>query len=180
MLFDSWHQLLVVAARGAMTYFAVVVALRLVGEQALAQMSAYDLICTIALGSFVSSVTFEPDLAVLDGLAAIVAVLLLQELLRWLQYRFRKVRRLVRENPCVVVWEGQMLEDRLSKFKISREEVRAAIRRAGLASFVEAQAVVLENDGNWSVVACRDESDLSAFDGLDVPPARALRMRTDR
>jgi uncharacterized membrane protein YcaP (DUF421 family) len=169
LLFDSWHQLGAVAARGTITYFAVVVALRLVGEQALAQMSAYDLICTIALGSFVASVTFAQDISVLDGLAAIIAVLALQELLRWLQFRFRKVRRFVREEPCVVVWEGRILEDRLSRFKISREEVRAAIRRGGLASLQEAQAVVLENDGNWSVIARREQSDLSAFDGLQRP-----------
>jgi uncharacterized membrane protein YcaP (DUF421 family) len=132
-------------------------------------MSAYDLICTIALGSFVSSVTFAQDMSVVDGLAAIIAVLALQELLRFLQFRFRPVRRLVREEPYVVVWDGNLLEARLSKFKISREEVRAAIRRAGLASFEDAQAVVLENDGNWSVVARREHSDFSAFVGLDLP-----------
>lgn len=68
------------------------------------------------------------------------------------------------------MWEGHVMDERLGSFKISIEEVRAAIRRAGLASFDEAQAVVLENDGNWSVVAKRRHgSDLSAFEGLDVP-----------
>jgi uncharacterized membrane protein YcaP (DUF421 family) len=171
MLFDSWHQLAIVAARGTMTYFAVVVALRVLGEQALAQMTAYDLITTIALGSFVASVTFAQDVAVLDGLAAIVAVLALQELLRWLQFRYKPMRKLVAEEPCVVVWAGQLVEDRLSHLKISLDEVRAAIRRAGMASFDEAQAVVLENDGNWSVVKRNHHSDLSAFEGLDIPAA---------
>lgn len=169
MLFDSWARLGMVAGRGALTYLAVIAALRIVGEQALAQMSGYDLICTIALGSLVASVTFASDIAVVDGLAAIIAILALQELLRWLQFRFRPMRKVISEEPCVVVWEGHVMEDRLGSFKIAIEEVRAAIRRAGLASFDEAQAVVLENDGNWSVVARRRSSDLSAFEGLDVP-----------
>lgn len=80
--FDSWARLGHVAMRGALTYLAVIAALRVIGERALAQMSGYDLICTIALGSLVASVTFASEISFLDGLAAIIAILLLQELLR--------------------------------------------------------------------------------------------------
>ena len=65
LFFDSWAHVGEVAARGAITYLAVVVALRFIGMQALAQMSAYDLICTIALGSFVANGT---DLSAFEGL----------------------------------------------------------------------------------------------------------------
>jgi uncharacterized membrane protein YcaP (DUF421 family) len=67
------------------------------------------------------------------------------------------------------VWQGELLDERLQHFHVTEEEIRAAVRRAGLASLREALAVVLENDGQWSVVAQRDGSDLSAFEGLDVP-----------
>ncbi|MBV8760220.1 MAG: DUF421 domain-containing protein [Deltaproteobacteria bacterium] len=169
MLFSSWAQLGEVAAKGAITYLAVIIALRFFGMQALAQMSAYDLICTIALGSFVANLAFARDLSLASGLAGVIAVLVLQELMRYLIFRVRRVRKLVAEQPCVVVWRGAVLKDRLASFHIAMEEVRAAVRRAGLASFEEAQAVVLENDGNWSVVPRRESSDLSAFDGLDCP-----------
>ena len=169
MFFSSWPQVGEVAAKGSITYLAIIVALRFFGMQALAQMSAYDLIATIALGSFVANLAFSPDLAVVAGIAGILAVLVLQEGLRYLIFRIRHTRKLVAEEPCVVVWRGQVLEDRLASFHIAIEEVRAAVRRAGMASFEEAQAVVLENDGNWFVVPRRDDSDLSAFEGLDCP-----------
>ena len=167
VFFDTWTHVGEVAAKGVITYLAVVVALRFFGMQALAQMSAYDLICTIALGSFVASLAFSSKLPVVAGLAGVLSVLVVQEGLRYLQFRARRTRKLISEQPCVVVWKGEVLQDRLASFHIAIEEVRAAVRRAGMSSFGEAQAVVLENDGNWSVVPRRPGSDLSAFEGLD-------------
>jgi len=53
---------------------------------------------------------------------------------------------------------------------VSADEIRAAVRKAGLRSLSEAQVVVLENDGEWSVVAKGEGvSDESAFFGLPIP-----------
>lgn len=170
MLFHSWHSVLSVALRTGIAYLVVVAALRLVGEQALAKMSAYDLVVTIALGSAVAEIPFVTDLSVVDGLAVVFVMLLLQEAIRWAQARSKTMRKLIREQPCLVVWDGAYLEDRLAGFNITREEVRAAIRRAGHLSVTTVQAVVLENDGDWSVMA-RDPSIrvMDALRGLDCP-----------
>jgi uncharacterized membrane protein YcaP (DUF421 family) len=64
----------------------------------------------------------------------------------------------------------QLLEDRLKGNSISADEVRAAVRKAGFSSFRDVKAVVLENDGNWSVVGkSEDDSDDSAMFGLPIP-----------
>ena len=52
----------------------------------------------------------------------------------------------------------------------SADEVRAAVRYAGLGSLSEARAVVLENNGEFSVVPKSDApSDESAFFGIAMP-----------
>jgi uncharacterized membrane protein YcaP (DUF421 family) len=67
-----------------------------------------------------------------------------------------------------------LLHDRVQKWHLTVDEIRAAVRRAGLAGISEVQAVVLENDGDWSVVRRRDcGADRSAFDGLDLPEKTA-------
>jgi uncharacterized membrane protein YcaP (DUF421 family) len=70
----------------------------------------------------------------------------------------------------VLLWDGVLLEDRLRASSVSADEIRAAVRKAGLRSLADAQVVVLENDGEWSVVAKTAEpSDESAFFGLPIP-----------
>jgi uncharacterized membrane protein YcaP (DUF421 family) len=180
VFFNSWHQVLRIALTAAAIYFLVVVALRLIGARALAKMSAYDFIVSIALGSLVAAVPLSTSITVTDGVTAIVVFLVLQEITRVLQARYRIAHHLVRERPYLVVWDGRMMPDRLKEIAVSDDEVRAAIRQAGLASIGEAQAVVLENDGEWSVVRRGEgHADFSAFEGLDVP-GQGPRERVDR
>ena len=172
MFFRSWEAVLRVAVSAAAVYILVVIALRIIGARALAKMSAYDLIVSIALGSLVAAVPLSTSLSVTDGFTAIVTFLVLQEITRFLQARYPVAQHLVREQPHLVVWEGGLIDERLKQLDVSPDEVRAAVRQAGLSSLADVQAVVLENDGEWSVVA-RDKtkSDYSAFEGLDIPGA---------
>ena len=169
MLFRSWEGILRVALSAAAIYILAVAALRVIGSRALAKMSAYDLIVSIALGSLVAAVPMSTELTVADGITAIITFLVLQELTRFFQSRYRAAQHFVRERPHLLVWDGRLLEERMSSLAISADEIRAAVRQAGLLSLDDAQAVVLENDGAWSVMQRGDPPDFSALEGLDVP-----------
>jgi uncharacterized membrane protein YcaP (DUF421 family) len=181
VFFRSWDGLLRVVLSATIVYILVVAALRWVGARALAKMSAYDLIVSIALGSMVASIPLSTSISVVDGLAAIATFLALQELTRFLQARYRAAHHLVRERPHLVVWDGKLIEDRLKEIDASADEVRAAVRQAGLLSIDDVQAVVLENDGAWSVMQRGDETDpetMSALDGLDIPGRGPVKTQT--
>jgi uncharacterized membrane protein YcaP (DUF421 family) len=172
VIFRSWGGLLHVVLSATLVYVLVVAVLRWVGARALAKMSAYDLIVSIALGSIVAATPLSTSISVVDGLAAIATFLVLQELTRFLQARYHAAHHLVGERPHVVVWDGKLIEDRLRKLDASPDEVRAAVRQAGLLSIDAVQAVVLENDGAWSVMQRGEETDpdtMSALYGLDIP-----------
>jgi uncharacterized membrane protein YcaP (DUF421 family) len=174
MLFENWHATLDDAIRAAVAYLVIVAALRAIGEQALAKMRAYDLIVTITLGSVMANIAFSRDTALVDGIAIMTTFVLMQEMIRWAQARSKTVRKIVIEPPRLIVWDGHVLADRLRRWHLTIDEIRAAVRRAGVAGISEVQAVVLENDGDWSVVRRRDcGADRSAFEGLDIPKPTA-------
>ena len=52
----------------------------------------------------------------------------------------------------MLLYRGEFLPLALRRARVTEEEVRAAIRSAELASLGEAEAVVLETDGSFSVV----------------------------
>ena len=170
MFFQSWGDVGRAALVTATVFIAVVAMLRVVGQQALAKMSGYDLITSVTIGSVVATVAITRSIAVSEALAALVTLLALQELVRWLQSRNLMMHHAVREPPRVVLWDGELLEDRLRESRVSADEVRAAVRKAGLRAFSEARLVVLENDGEWSVVPKSSEPvDETAFFGLPIP-----------
>jgi uncharacterized membrane protein YcaP (DUF421 family) len=169
MFFDGWESVGRIALLAGCTYVVLVLILRLLGEQALAKMSAYDLLVTIALGSIAASIPLSPDVTVIDGLTAIMVYLLLQQVTRWAVSRSKKVTSIVKDKPHVVLWEGRFVPEGMRAVTVTPEEVRAAARMAGHSTLDNVLAIVLENDGSWSVVPRTDETDLSAFEGLDLP-----------
>lgn len=169
IFFHGWGAAARVAISATVIYIALVAVLRIVGQRALAKMSAYDLIVTVALGSMVASIPLTGSISIVDGLVAIATYLLLQELTSWGQTRWTKVHHAVREEPNVVLWEGKLLLDRMRDINVTPDEVRAAIRRAGIISLSQVQCVVLENDGEWAVIGRSDARDISALAGLRIP-----------
>ena len=170
MFFHSWASLGRVVLASATVFVLVVAMLRFVGQRALARMSGFDVVFTVTLGSVVAMGAISRDVALVDAIAALLTFLVLQEVIRFFQARSLGVHHVVRERPDVMLWDGHLLEDRLRESNISADEVRAAVRRAGLRSLSDARIVVLENDGEWSVIAKRDgPSDESALFGLPIP-----------
>ena len=170
MFFHSWARIGHVMLASAIVFVSIVVLLRLVGQQALAKMSGFDVVFTVTLGSIVATVVITRDVAITEGLAALLTFLGLQEVIRFFQSRHLGVHHAVRQPPKVLLWDGMLLEDRLRETSVSADEIRAAVRKAGLRSLADARVVVLENDGEWSVVAKGPaDSDESAFFGLPIP-----------
>jgi uncharacterized membrane protein YcaP (DUF421 family) len=170
MFFHSWSDIGRVVVVSTATFLLIVALLRVVGQQALARMSGFDVVFTVTLGSVIATVAISKDVAFADGVAALVTLLLHQEIIRRFQSRYLAVHHLVREAPRVMLWDGMLLEDRLRESKVSADEIRAAVRKAGLRSLSDARVVVLENDGEWSVIPkTGGASDESALFGLPIP-----------
>jgi uncharacterized membrane protein YcaP (DUF421 family) len=170
MFFHSWARIAHVMLASAIVFLIIVALLRVVGQQALAKMSGFDVVFTVTLGSIIATVVITRDIAISEGIAALVTLLGMQELVRFFQSRYLRVHHTVRQPPRVLLWDGVLLEDRLRASSVSADEIRAAVRKAGLRSLADARVVVLENDGQWSVVAkSSEDSDESAFFGLPIP-----------
>ena len=167
--FDGWAHLLRSALTAAGIYIVIVAAIRVFGEKALAKMSGYDMIVTVALGSLVAALPLTTSVSLTDAIAAAVTFLGLQQLTRYLQARFRRVHTLVRERPRLLLWNGRLLQDRMLESDISADEVRAAVRRSGFLSLKQVRAAILENDGEWSVIPQSSTPDMSAMEGLLIP-----------
>ena len=60
---------------------------------------------------------------------------------------------------------------------VTGSEVRAAMRKAGYGGLAEVQAVVLENDGEWSVIGRATSSDLSTLSDIQLPRAAVHQDR---
>ena len=185
MLFDGWQSLGRVALAGVASYAALVAMLRVSGKRTLAKLNAFDLVVTVALGSTLSTVILDRSIALVDGLAALAVLIVLQYALAWGATRSRRVNRLVKSEPRVLYYRGTFARDAMRDERITEEAVLAAVRAARVADLQSVEAVVLESSGDLSVLGRAvdgqtDHAILPQSRFHSEPRGRARRSGDDR
>lgn len=169
MLFSGWESLLRTLVVGMLAYVSLVVFLRISGKRTLSKMNAFDLVVTVALGSTLATVLLSKDVALAEGALAFALLIGLQFVVTWSSVRARWVRQWVTGEPLTLLYRGEFLPAALRRARVAQDEVRAAVRSAGLASLNEAEAVVLETDGSFSVVRRGGGDGRPSLDGVKGP-----------
>jgi uncharacterized membrane protein YcaP (DUF421 family) len=152
MFFDSWSDLLRIGVTGSAAYVILVLFVRISGKRTLAKMNAFDLVVTVALGSTLATILLSRDVALAEGIAALALLILLQFLVAWTSVRWPGFEKIVKSSPSLLLRDGVYDRDLMRRQRVSEEEIRSALRSAGLAEPAEAAEVILESDGTFSVI----------------------------
>lgn len=169
IFFSGWTSLFRTLVVGVLAYITLIVVLRLIGKRTLSKMNAFDLVVTVALGSTLATVLLTKDIALADGALAFALLAGLQFAVTWTSLRVRWVRQLVTGEPLMLLHKGEMLPSALRQARVTRDEVQAAVRAAGIASLSDVEAVVLETDGSFSVIRQDSRQSASSLDGVKGP-----------
>lgn len=170
MFFGTWKDLGRVLVVGLLAYVALVVLLRVSGNRTLSKLNAFDLVVTVALGSTLATVLLDKDLSLGEGVTAFALLVGLQFVVTWSSARSRRFHRLVTSEPVLLVSRGRMLEPALRHARVTEDEIRAVLRKHGVADVEHVDAVVLESDGSLSVLQERSDRP-GALRDVRPPPA---------
>jgi uncharacterized membrane protein YcaP (DUF421 family) len=149
-----------------LTYSALVLLVRASGKRTLAKMNAFDLVVTIALGSTFATALLSADVALAEVVLGFGVLVALQLLVAWLSVHVAAVRRAVKADPTVLLYQGQFRDEALRQERVTHGEVRQAVRAQGFGSLDDVEAVVLETDGSLSVISRRNAGSGSALADL--------------
>lgn len=158
MFFDSGTVLLRTVAVGSLAYVALVILLRLSGKRTLSKWNAFDLVVTVAFGSTLASALLSSDTSLAQGVVAFGLLVGLQWIITRLSVRYRVFQRWVKAEPRLLLLHGQLQHEALRAERVTESELRAAVRANGNTALEDIEAVVLETDGNFSVLAQRGSS----------------------
>ena len=169
MFFQSWASVGATAVTGVAAYVALVIILRLSGKRTLVKMNAFDLIVTVALGSTLSTIVVSRDVPLADGVTALALLVALQFAVAWTSVRWPAFEHIVKSDPSLLLFRGEVRQAEMRRQRVSDDELRAAVRSAGLPELAEAGAVVLETDGTFSVIPLGALSTRGAIAQLQRP-----------
>lgn len=167
--FTGWDSLARTLIIGVLAYVMLIIFLRISGKRTLSKMNAFDLVVTVALGSTLATVLLNKEVALAEGTLAFALLIGLQFIVTWSSVRARWVRQLVTGEPRMLLYCGEYLPAAMVDARVTKDEIRAAVRAAGLPSLDDAEAVVLETDGTFSVVQRSGKTEASSLGGVQGP-----------
>jgi uncharacterized membrane protein YcaP (DUF421 family) len=142
----------------ATAMFAVVyLLLRLLGKRELGQMTPFELVTTVVMGDLIQQGITHNDFSLTGATLAICTFAFWGLVLGWAAYLFPRVRKVLEGEPRVIIQDGVLLAANLRRDRMTRDEVEAEMRLAGIAHIGEVAWAILETNGKISFIG-RDPS----------------------
>lgn len=168
MLFQDWAGVGRTALMGLLAYGAMIVMLRVSGKRTLAKLNAFDLVVTVALGSILATIILSRDVALAEGVAALLTLIGLQFALTFLSVRWPALAGLVRSEPDLLLRDGKMCDAAMRRARVTRDELLTVIRRRTQARPENVAAVILEADGSFSVIPKESAAGRAPIPGVEL------------
>lgn len=149
----SWSEIGRVVLSTAAIYITAIVSLRVAGRRTVSQMSAFDFVVTIAIGSLVAMAALSPQTNYVHGAAALLSLIALQQVFAVVRTRFEKTRRFLDFSPQRIFSNGHLnLRKSPLTAQLTEWELHSKLRRHGVKSLDDVAIVVLEDDGSISIL----------------------------
>jgi uncharacterized membrane protein YcaP (DUF421 family) len=140
----------IVLRTGIMYLFALLL-IRFIGKRGMREMSPFEFVIIIVLGSSVGDPMFYPEIPLLHGMAVITTVIAIQHGLVWVMQRNERFNDFVYrgEAECLVS-EGRVVLETMKKEGFSSTEVFMTLREAGVEQLGQVRRAYLEPSGEIS------------------------------
>lgn len=144
--------LLEIVFRVTLIYGFAAVLLRWMGKRGRSELSPFELLVVIALGSATGDSMFYPEVPILHAWMVVAAVVVLDVAMAHLQFRFGRVQRFVESTPRVVIREGKVDLSALRAERLREDELYSMLREHGIANTGELRYALLELSGDLGLV----------------------------
>lgn len=152
MFFESWEPIKRILILGPLSYIHLILFLRLSGKRTLTKLNSFDLVVTVALGSALTTIILNKQTKLSEGVTCFAVLVGLQYTLTFLSVRFKFFQNLIKNEPKLLVHEGKFIADALLAERVTEEEIRQCLRKEKIGSLEDVYAVVLETNGEMSVI----------------------------
>lgn len=155
LFFKNWESLGHVALCAMIAFLALFLFIRISGKRTLAKLNAFDFVVSVSLGSTMSSMMLLKT-TISEGAVALIIIILLQYFLAFLSKKSNILEKAINSTPSLLFYNGKFLKQNMARELITEEEIYSEVRQFRLQNMDDVWAVVLELNGEMSVIKKSD------------------------
>jgi uncharacterized membrane protein YcaP (DUF421 family) len=147
----NWMFTAEIAFRTIFMYLFALAMIRFIGKRGLGQLSPFEFVVVIALGSATGDPMFYAEIPLIHGMLVLTLIVVLQKGLVTLIERSSTAQHFVDSVPALLIENGLLREEVAHREGIATEELMMQLRQHGVRNVGEVQYAWLEPSGKISV-----------------------------
>jgi uncharacterized membrane protein YcaP (DUF421 family) len=163
----TWGFLGEVVARTVLAYVVVFIFLKIAGRRGVRQLSLFELVVILTLGSAAGDVTFYEDVPILPVIVVFIAMITLYRLTTLLSERISGFGAWLEGKPILIIRDGLFELQALEKGNITHAEFLMELRLNGAEHLGQIRLGILEVNGDVTLYFYDREQ---TRDGLSLLP----------
>ncbi|MBU2699847.1 uncharacterized membrane protein YcaP (DUF421 family) [Sporomusaceae bacterium BoRhaA] len=170
---DTWQTSLV--------FFSLLILTRILGKTQVGQLTFYEYISGITIGSIAGTVVAADPDKVWNDYYDLILFVVLTYFLAFISIKSRPLRKIIQGSPTIVIEKGRILEDNMKGMRFDLDELEGKLREKGIFDPAEVQYAIIETSGELSVIQKSDYQPLTKSDlNIHLPgPAFPLELIMD-
>ncbi len=147
---------------------------RLMGYKQIRELSFFDYVVGITIGSVAAEMAMHVDLVWWKGVTVMVIYALAEMLLSFLSQKSIGLRRIISGVPIVIIEKGTINKAALKKAGLELDELSAAAREAGYFNLADLDYAIMETNGTISFLPAPLQRPLNPKDFNFAPEREGL------
>ncbi|MCR6546269.1 DUF421 domain-containing protein [Dehalobacterium formicoaceticum] len=146
---------------------------KLLGKRQLGQLSYFEYITGITIGSIAAYVSMDLDITWYYGILAMVVWTAVVYGLESITLKSKFVRDIIDGKGVVLIKDGKIMEDNLTKLHLTADDLLEEMRGKNVFKVADVEFAVLEANGKFNVLLNKENQPLTPKDlGLKTVPER--------
>ncbi len=136
--------------RTIILYFAVILAMRVMGKRQIGELQPFELVVTLMLSDLAAVPMQETSIPLLSGLLPICALLILEVVLSYISLKSKRARGFLLGRPAILIRGGKLDEAEMRRLRVNIDDIEDELRKKDIKSVADVEIAILETDGSIS------------------------------
>lgn len=140
-----------IMVRTFVMFLIILIFLRILGKRGIKQLSVFELVVILGLGSAAGDPMIYKEIGLLSALTAFTVIAVCYKLLTLLVFKFKWIENLVEGKEVYIIKKGKFSIDEFKKESLSKDEFFMELRLRGVFHLGQVEYAILETTGEVSV-----------------------------
>lgn len=135
---------------GLVSFIVLFILSRIMGYRAISELSFFDYVVGITIGSVAAEMSTNIDLEWWKGVTAMVIYAVLDIIFTIISQKSIAARQIISGSPIVLIYQGKIYKKNLKKARIELNDLLTSARSAGYFNIADINYAIMETTGKIS------------------------------